>query len=144
MKNLMLAISIFITAISAHAVKYEESDLIGRLVVIDQVTGLIQGTINISNAKGKFGNTVAKMNMMINGVSISDECSGRFDTEDQTITMVCGDKNQKVLAIKVKNDKTNLVSYIQGSFGSAEFIYGDRPMSANTAVNVEIKNLDLR
>lgn len=144
MKNLILAGLISIAALAAHAAKFEESDLTGRLVVVDQVTGSVQGTINISATKGKFGGTVAKMNMMINGVSVSDECSGSFDTDDQSMTLVCGDKNQKVLALKLKNDRLNMVSYLKGSFGSAELIYGDRPISANTTINVEVKNLDLR
>ena len=85
------------------AAKYDSSDLIGRIMVMDQAMGSVQGIITIQKAqKGTgLGSLSAVVSLQIKGESVNTTCSGSLEDSEQTMNLIC-DNNTKVLSLKLQ------------------------------------------
>lgn len=144
----ILALLLTLSSLNAMAVLLEGKDLNGRLMVMDQSTGAVQGVVEVRKATGKdvvFGNVVVNVNqLVIKGKKLSGNCGGSFDIEEQTLTALCK-KNTEVLSLKLSNSNEDIASYLSGSFLTAELSYGPTPVQSHAEkFTVNIKNLDMQ
>lgn len=147
MKKILAA---FITLLSFYskAALLEENDLIGRLEIIDQTSGAVQGEIKVRNATPQdnaFGNIAVQVDQLtIKGKKLTGTCTGNFHLIDQTLMVLCSD-NTEVLSLKLNNKNEDIASYLTGNFATGELSYGPRPVQSHTEkFTVNIKNLDLK
>ena len=146
MKNILLSITLVLSAAISHAALFEKKDFLGRLLIMDQTNGSVQGMVNIREAKKNepvMGDLVADIDIQFKGSSEKYQCAGVFEAEEQQLEVVCDLK--KVLVIKLDNSNENMISYLQGSFSSAKFTLVDRPLKSDSEkISVDVKNLDLK
>ncbi len=143
-----LTLLVICLSLNATAALLESDDLNGRLMIMDQLTGSVQGVIQLRKAILKdrvLGDIIVQVNqLVINGKKLSGTCSGNFDLEDQTLTVLCNNLSN-VLTLKINSSKEDIASYLKGSFAAGELSYGPRPMqSYKEKFVVDIKNLDLK
>lgn len=147
MKKIIIATILSLIGLNAFAAKYEEKDLLGRLMIVDQTNGSVQGEIAISKATPKdqvLFSLVADVNLNINTTTISQKCSGQFDADEQTLNIFCSG-NKDLLSLKMSNENSEIASYLIGSFTSeAQFSFGVRGSKEAAKVSVDVKNLDLK
>ncbi len=147
MKKILMFIGLNLAlATIVQAAQYEEKDIMGRLMVMDQAEGAVQGIIEVrksqKNDKAMGPIFVSLKLLSFKGQQVDMQCSGSFEADLQQLVVVCG--TTKVLAIKLNNTNKELVSYLQGSFAQAEFTLVDRPLKESSEkISVDIKNLDL-
>jgi len=148
MKKILLTMTVLLVSLNVFAARYEEKDILGRLMVTDQQAGTVQGVIEIKKAT-KADNVlfalVANVNLgFFKGQPVSEKCSGQFEAVEQMLTLFCNN-NSKVLALKLNNENQEMASYLRGSFTGAKFSFVNRPLTAQSEeISVDIKNLDLR
>lgn len=144
----ILALFVTFLSLNSMAALFEGKDLEGRLMIIDQSTGAVQGVIQVrkatalDNAMG--GIAVQIDQLMVAGKNLSGACTGSFAVEEQTLLVICN-KNTEVLSLKLNNSNEDIAFYLKGSFGTAELSYGPRPVQNHKQkFTVDIKNLDLK
>lgn len=142
--------ALFVTLLSLNsmAALLEAKDLSGRLMIIDQSTGAVQGVIQVRKATSQdnaLGSLAAQVDqLVIKGKNLSGTCTGNFNLEDQTLMVLCN-KNSDVLSLKLNTSNEDIASYLKGSFATGELSYGPRPAQNLTEkFTVDIKNLDLK
>lgn len=142
--------ALFVTFLSLNsmAALLEGKDLSGRLMIIDQSTGAVQGIIQVRKATSQdnaLGSLAVQVDqLVIKGKTLSGTCTGDFNLEDQTLMVLCN-KNSDVLSLKLNTSNEDIVSYLKGSFATGELSYGSRPAQSHTEkFTVDIKNLDLK
>ncbi|NUN04354.1 MAG: hypothetical protein HUU57_01215 [Bdellovibrio sp.] len=120
------------------------ADLYGRLLVLTQQDDSVQGVVTIRAATPKdnvIGTLIAEVNFFnYQGGSFQEKCFGHFSDEEQVVSFIC---DKKVLRLSLNNSDENLMSYMAGSFASAEVTFVDLPLTEQSPrIAVEVKNLD--
>ncbi len=142
MKKMLLISMLLISSIS-HAVLLEESDVLGRHLIVDQSQGQVQGIIKISKdtSEKRLGNLIVEMSLNVNGAEIKAECSGLMDIHNQELQIVqCKGANiRAVLGFA----GIEAVPYLKVGLASAKFTMITSTKKENLEqVSVDIKNLD--
>lgn len=148
MKKILTAAFVSLISLNTFAAKYEEKDLLGRLMIMDQETGSVQGIIAVKKATTNdqvLFTLVANVDVIIKDQKVSQKCSGQFDSEEQTLNIFCSN-NKDILSLKLSNENSEIASYLTGSFtSSAEISFGERgSKDTSSKILVDVKNLDLK
>lgn len=147
MKGLFLIMPLLFVSATSFAAKYDVNDFLGRVMIIDQAGGAVQGVLRVSKATPAdkvLGDLVIIVDQLnFQGQQLSGKCSAQFDEAEQTLLALCN-KNEDVLALRLSTANREMSSYLGGSFSAGEVSYGPRPFMPNSEkIQVDVKNLDL-
>ncbi len=138
--NLLVSLICLLIASPAWAAKLEISDMVGRIFLVDQAEGKLQGSMEISKDKA------LSFNGKVAGQELSCEGSLRFLDREQQIRAVlpCTDGESAVIVIYL--DKTDVGQFLNYQLASAEIIFAKKkdPSSGNHTIfggPVDIKKL---
>lgn len=130
----------------AMAFTYQTEDVVGRLRIATQTDTSVLASIDVrlaTPADNVLGSVVADVDLSFKGAHYTHKkCFGRFDEEELSLGLICG---EKVINITLSGDTENKLSYVNGSFTSAQFTYVTLPLTDKSEkIDVEMKNLSLR
>lgn len=146
MKKVLLSLALVLGASISQAALFEKKDFVGRLYIVNQETGAVQGTLKVREAAKNekvMGDIVADVDIQVKGNSESFTCAGVFADEEQRLELLCN--LTKVLFLKFNNSREDMANYLKGSFGSAEFTLDNRPLTKDSEkISVDVRNLDFK
>ena len=119
MKKLLMMSLLLISSVS-HAALLEESDLVGRLMIVNQNAGDFMGQLVIlSDASNKkIGSLKVKMNVVSGKESIETVCSGALEVSTQELNIFqC---NDSVTTAILNFSDIETLPYLLGGLSSAK------------------------
>lgn len=142
MKKLLISSLLLISSVS-HAALLEESDLVGRIMIVNQDRGDFLAQLDISNdtSNTKIGTLKIKMSVASANKRINALCSGSLDLRSQELNIYqCNDSATTAI---LDFTEIETLPYLLGGLASAKFSIKSTKINSNDEL-VDVKNLDKR
>lgn len=136
---------------SAWAATLEAKDFLGRVMVMDQVHGQIQGVLEFLPIKSSRHHFEVTMRLNVNETHLKGECVGSLKTDsrdpqfvNQFLTIACPGSGKIETHVAIFLDLKDISSYLSGSFLGARLTIMDKKNGRRLAdnISVDLKNLD--